>query len=130
MRTVKFRGKRLANGEWIYGSLCQGATRSAILVIRGDKVTFDSKEVFHDTVGQSTLINDEDGVEIYEGDILENDVGVRMLVAWNQEVGAFCLKAFGQLGIKPVGEMLEWYRMKIIGNIYDDPELLDWKTNE
>lgn len=70
MREIKFRGKRLDNGKWVYGYL---ADENYI----NDINTFDlsSIEVDSDTVGQYTGLNDANGKEIYEGDIIGGSNG-------------------------------------------------------
>ncbi len=93
-------------------------------------------------VMQYTGLKDKKGVEIYEGDILSDDSqserhGGRIatiVVSYNSSVGAFTYgttnpsqggKWYNFFNIKPARGLVPSENCKVIGNIYENPELLE-----
>ena len=124
MREIKFRGKRLDNGEWVYGYLIGND------VIVGDIVE-SSNEYFNTefwykvdpkTVGQFTGIKDENGTGIYEGDILRDEFDRVFRVYWVDGEARFTIR---QKKRKTEYFMvISHIHPVVIGNIYENPELL------
>lgn len=136
-RIIKFRGKRIDNGEWVYGELCTPRLFDSKRGYFGEDVPCifcdeGNVPIIPESVGQFTGLLDKNGKEIYEGDILmlgSSDAGI-CEVKWNESQLAFCIRFYYErnLGIRPLGA---WARdgkdIAILGNIHDNPELLNEK---
>ena len=128
MREILFRGKRKDNGEWETGSLIiirDGCSDKEVFI--ADKMTGYHTPVIPETVGQYTGLTDKNGRKIFEGDIIKGKV---------HEVNGYRVRR-GVVEYHGVGFIMNlepnsWYDQKnipfdceIIGNIYDNPELLE-----
>jgi len=114
MREIKFRGKRIDNGEWVCGLYVIVDMKHYIcLCIKSDtKIENVRYEVDPETVGQCFKVC---GKEICEGDIIA--------YSW-EEKGH--LVVFGNEGSLETDFLIVWGQddgYKIIGNMFDNPEL-------
>lgn len=144
MRKIFFRGKRTDNGEWVCGYYVlrkrpyfkdKGANFEHIicdnLVIddSNDKQFVDTIPITYsvdpETIGQYTGLTDMNGRKIFEGDIVISDYidyeDERGVVQWDSDIAKFIItySTFTVDFDSVCGEELE-----IVGNVYDDPELL------
>lgn len=126
MRTIKFRGKKVTNGVWAYGSLVYSNEIDAAIYYQngnGSVKVMDWVYVNPDTVGQFTGLYDKNKKEIYEGDILHvPGLGDKIEVRYVRGVFAFLWN--GDLDDEATinAPTQEW--VEVIGNIHDNPKLI------
>lgn len=143
MREILFRGKRLDGLGWVkgdylrYGDYSHGTRHPTPCIItsenEGGYMTFGRFLVYEETIGQYIGMNDENGNPIFEGDILWMDNFTPNVCEVRFIEGAFCL-VFPEPGPAwPVDihyiQHAEKPSATIIGNIHDNPELLEVKTD-
>ena len=153
MREILFRGKRLDNGEWVDGYLYITHNGEHEISIYNDEVNIErwTHEVDPSTVGQYTGLNDKNGKQIFEGDIVrytfdspddptatENGLKVRTgRIFWSDWRASFAVTA-GRNGSASLNndvacyvrgrQIYEYVRgantVEVIGNVHDNPEML------
>ena len=131
MREIMFRGKCLNCQKFKYGDLEHSDDEALI-----NAFSFFNKECWCDasvyvdpeTVGQYTGLTDKNDTKIFEGDIVyvpdEEEAGV---VAWDDESARFTIELPGLL---IDFENYSAIYMEVIGNIYDNPELIGGNEDE
>jgi len=136
MREIIFRGKRIDNGELVYGDLTQDRDLETAYIQGHDYYTDDCGpqrepfccEVDPETVGQYTGVKDCKGKRIFEGDVLRgyNTYDFKVYIEYGHAVIKWedsgeklteCLEA----------DYIKDNDVEIIGNIHDNPELLEVK---
>lgn len=121
MRAIKFRWKSILTDEWFYGDLVHSADKKRTAILVNDKDSYDECEVVHETIGQFTSLYDCDGKEIFEGDILDFN-GIKVEVRFVR--GVFTFLANGNLDEELCGDCRTDLFAKVIGNVYENPDIM------
>ena len=140
MREIKFRGKSENNGEWLYGGI-EINVQKHFAIIYDERTPYDNEySVIPESVGQYTGLKDDNGREIFEGDIIKLQLISKyaidnriVRVEFGNPNGAY---DWGYQ-IVPLGnfpyrkDILLWIetetdavRVEVIGNTHDNPELI------
>lgn len=127
MRTIKFRGQKVDNKEFVYGFYW--ITSISTYITADAETKHQDIPVIPETIGQYTGIKDHNQKEIYEGDILK----------WDSEdgevIGKVVFKNSDEENLNLSGFVFEIIRVEeydhdnpieftIVGNIHENPELL------
>ena len=148
MREVLFRGKDKETGEWRFGYYAVDGDKHYILVWAGLRsichersgcFTAEYFEVIPETVGQYTGLPDKNGVKIFESDVVKKwicgeglsnyfvhyvNCGFRLKPIRQDMTASEIEEQFGDgFLLQPLGDLSIDY--EVIGNIHDDPELLE-----
>lgn len=125
MREILFRGKKTDTKEWVEGvAFPHDNNKVTMLSQHPMDGSLVGKEVDPETVGQFTGLTDKNGKKIFEGDIIQNVTeGKTAVVQWFSEYSAFMLWCKSEDQVYWLYDN-DFHNIEVIGNIYDNPELL------
>lgn len=143
-REIEFRGKRLDNGEWLYGDLMHDNQGGCYIYPLDGLGLFVENKVATGTVGQFTGLCDKKDKKIYDGDILfvefADKSGGYQLVGWNEKTASWgIMDAYSYQSIKEGYDFAEFKNhvllaflkdaliCEVVGNIHDATQLLATK---
>jgi len=141
MREIKFRGKTLSTGEWVYGYFTRNPRIAAMIYCRD---LGGSYEVIPETVGEYTGLKDKNSKEIWEGDIIKctwsDDTESKRPDLWTYGIirfgqGEVDASDYEKYSIEIIGFYIEYIKgcdnnpssllhykiIEIIGNIHENP---------
>lgn len=130
-----FKGKRVDNGEWVIGNLITNVFfrlgQSIPYILCPDKAKYDCFEDFTegngifevrpDTICRCTGLNDKKGNLIWKNDIVKDTV-IYGVVKWDYANARYVIDD-REDGYQDYSEW--WQETEVIGNIFDNPELLE-----
>lgn len=128
MREIRFRGKE-HTGDWITGGYVQknGVPHIVAHIVDRGVDEWRAIPVIPATVGQYTGLRDKNGVEIYEGDVLQikDQCGLWHTVSVRYEPPMFVADCGGGawFSLLPTCH-IEKQEYEVVGNVHDAPELL------
>ena len=131
MREIIFRGKSKRNGQWEYGSYIHqteyfddfGYTAECHYIVECCPAKFNFKmmsflPIDFETVGQYTGFDDKNGKKVFEGDILKAEIWWEQGGCYPHTETRFIEATF------PNMYKNHFEKFEVVGNIYDNPELL------
>lgn len=138
MREILFRGKRKDNDEWVYGAYIhyddtqgKGKDDCDYIVQKHNGQHFPFVNATPESIGQYTGLTDKNGTRIFEHDIVRNEYETNkyqyLFVKWDNKSFSWIVEnKYGWAG--KLGNIIGL--TEIIGNIFDNPELLKGGAEE
>ena len=125
-REILFRGKRTGDNKWVEGNLEYHPVTKMAFIITPRHIYVDVEMVDPDTVGQYTGLTDKNVKKIFKGDILAGSCSgksTEYFEVWWSEASCGFVAGRGER-MRPNMNQATVGQYEIVGNIYDNPELL------
>lgn len=126
-----FKVKRVDDGEWVRGNLIYTFTGTPYIVAEYDHIInfISIDEVDPTTICQCTGLNDKNGKLIWENDIVKDENGNLYKAFWQNNYYQFSWICINSDKL-PIGAKwnlwnIKSFEIEVIGNIFDNPELLE-----
>ena len=121
MRVILFKAKRKDNGEWVEGDVMHEPYGACIQYCDNKKRT--KVVVIPDTICQYTGLTDKNGNKIWENDIVEviGEEGY-FTCEWDDDTARYVLSGDG---LTVDFDNCWSHEIEVVGNILDNPELLE-----
>lgn len=125
MREILYSGKRVDNGEWVYGWYAPLVCNDKTVIPYIRDINGTDWKIIPETAGQYIGRTDKNGKKIFEGHIVRHPyLTSPQVVHWNDEWCAFG-PIFDARPIEVLPLLSETDMIEVIGNIHDNPELLE-----
>ena len=137
MREILFRAKVInrdegyhrtnyKNGDWVFGLITRlyddrYKELPAEMTVNG----VSGIEVDYQTIGQYTGLTDKNGTRIFEGDIVRYGDTIHQVVFEQRNDTAYFGLVYSEIETMPFGHYQDLKQIEVIGNIYDNPELIE-----
>lgn len=124
MREILFRGKRVDNDAWVEGLLIIMWGQYHIIQPNDENTAYP---IIFKTIGQYTGMTDKNGTKIFEGDIVDfsdrSDGDSYGVIKYDTNETEFAI-VYDSI-YTGLGRQYHSRDIEVIGNIYDNPELLE-----